>query len=360
MLTTPVVRCLKLQLGAEIHYLTKQQYLPLLEANPHIDRIFTIKKNVSEVLPELRRERYDCVVDLHKNLRTMQVRLGLFFGVKWLSFDKLNVEKWLLTTLKINRLPTEHIVDRYLAAAAPLGVKNDGQGLDFFFREAPPADSQEVTSFSIAEPPMFSSPVPEKGVISESGILHEMTPFSTTILLNFEGPAVEKDVTSAGYLAFAIGAQHQTKRLPTAKIVEICKGIKRPIFLLGGKEEEAEGEQIAEQSGSHVTNLCGKLSLQESAEVLRGAAFVITHDTGMMHIAAAFQQKILSIWGNTVPAFGMSPYYGSEHPDRNISFEVPGLACRPCSKIGHAACPMGHFRCMNGQDVEKIVQEASP
>jgi ADP-heptose:LPS heptosyltransferase len=307
VLTTPVVRCLKQQLGAEIHYLTKQPYLPLLEANPHIDRIFTIKKNVPEVLPDLRRERYDCVVDLHKNLRTLQVRLGLFFGVKWLAFNKLNFQKWLLTALKINRLPKIHIVDRYLAAVEPLGVKNDGQGLDFSI-------SKHQTSYPIPHTP---------------------------------------------YLAFAIGAQFQTKRLPVGKIVEICQQITQPIVLLGGKAEAADGELIAEQAGSHVSNLCGKLSLQESAEVIRGATLVITHDTGMMHIAAAFQQKILSIWGNTIPALGMAPYYGTANPDRNTSFEVEGLPCRPCSKIGHQACPKGHFRCMNGQDVEKIVRQAT-
>jgi ADP-heptose:LPS heptosyltransferase len=101
------------------------------------------------------------------------------------------------------------------------------------------------------------------------------------------------------------------------------------------------------------------LSLEGSAAVLRQAALVITHDTGMMHIAAAFQKKILSIWGNTVPALGMYPYYGPANPDQNTSFEVEGLSCRPCSKIGHQACPKGHFHCMNRQDVGKIVLGAT-
>lgn len=307
VLTTPVVRCLKQQLDVELHYLTKRQYLPLLEANPHIDRIFTIEKSVSEVLPALRGEGYDCVVDLHKNLRTMQVRFGLFFKPKWLAFHKLNLEKWLLTALKINRLPRLHIVERYLAAAAPLGVENDGQGLDFFLAAGRPPSA-------VRHPP---------------------------------------------FIAFAIGAQYQTKRLPTEKIIEICRGVERPIVLLGGAGEAAEGDLIASKSGSHVTNFCGKLSLQESAELLRQAALVITHDTGMMHVAAAFQRKILSIWGNTVPEFGMSPYYGPTNSDKNLSFEVPDLPCRPCSKIGHQACPKGHFQCMNGQRIAAIICEAN-
>ncbi len=307
VLTTPVVRCLKQQSGVELHYLTKHQYLPLLEANPHIDRIFTIEKNVSEVLPALRSEGYDCVVDLHKNLRTLQVRLGLFFQSKWLSFNKLNIEKWLLTALKINRLPNIHIVDRYLKAVEPLGIKNDGLGLDF---PLPPIRNPQST-------------------IRNS------------------------------YLVFAIGAQYQTKRLPTVKIMELCKAIKHPVVLLGGKEEAVEGEQIAVKSGGHVTNLCGKLTLQESAAVLRAAALVITHDTGMMHIAAAFQKRILSIWGNTVPALGMYPYFGLANEDKNTSFEVAGLDCRPCSKIGHRVCPKGHFRCMNDQNMDEIARAAT-
>lgn len=306
VLTTPVVRCLKLQLNAEIHFLTKQQFVPLLTANPHIDQIFTIQKNVSEVLPALRQQGYDCVVDLHKNLRTLQVRLGLYFKPKWLAFNKLNFEKWLLTALKINRLPKVHVVDRYLKSVAPLGVVNDGQGLDFFLQKSP--------SYFIPH---------------------------------------------TSYLVFAIGAQFQTKRLPTEKIVEICQRIQRPIVLLGGKAEAAEGEKIAKQTGHHVVNLCGKLSLQESASVLKQAALVITHDTGMMHVAAAFQKKTLSIWGNTVPAFGMYPYFGTANPDQNTSFEVKGLTCRPCSKIGHSACPKGHFNCMNEQDVAEIVRTAT-
>ncbi|MEM6699004.1 MAG: glycosyltransferase family 9 protein, partial [Bacteroidota bacterium] len=92
-----------------------------------------------------------------------------------------------------------------------------------------------------------------------------------------------------------------------------------------------------------------------SASVVRQAYKVITHDTGMMHIAAAFQKEILSVWGNTIPEFGMYPYYGSQK-DRNTTFEVNNLSCRPCSKIGHETCPKGHFKCMELQDTGAIAR----
>lgn len=308
VLTTPVIRCLKQQTGAELHFLTKQAYLPLLEANPYLDKIFTIEKKTAEVLPGLKKEGYDLIIDLHKNLRSRQVRTALRAQV--FSFKKLNFEKWLLVNFKINKLPELHVVDRYFASVAPLGVKDDGLGLDYFF------------------PKGLMPNTPPKGVL-----------------------------WTIPFLAFAIGAAHRTKRLPREKTIEICKRIKQPILLLGGKNEAAEGETIAQKSGKHVTNCCGKLTLHESAKVIELAQRVIAHDTGMMHIAAAFQKEILSVWGSTVPAFGMTPYYGRQ-PDKNTTFEVQGLSCRPCSKIGFAGCPKGHFRCMEEQDVEAIVRRA--
>ena len=303
VLTTPVVRCLKKQLAVEIHYLTKRAYLPLLEANPYLSKIFTIEKKVAEALPMLKHERYDCIIDLHKNLRSLQVRLAL--GVKVFAFQKLNFEKWLLVHFKINRLPKSHIADRYLAAVAPLGVQNDGQGLDYF--------------------------LPDR--------------------------QLSIDIPQSPYVAFAIGAAHQTKRLPAVKIIEICRRLELPVILLGGKEEATEGVAIARASGPHVLNFCGKLSLHESAAVIRSAAKVITHDTGMMHIAAAFQKEILSVWGNTAPTFGMYPYFGKAR-NKNSTFEVKNLPCRPCSKIGFDRCPKGHFRCMNDIETEKIIVKA--
>jgi ADP-heptose:LPS heptosyltransferase len=308
VLTTPLVRCLKKQAGVEIHYLTKREYLPLVEANPHISKVFTIEKKVSEVLPALKSEQYGCIIDMHKNLRSWQVRLGL--GVKTLAFDKLNFRKWLLVNFKIDRLPKLHLVDRYLKTIEPLGVTNDGQGLDYFF----PKTSSLIPHSSSLIPP---------------------------------------------YVVFAIGAAHQTKRLPTEKIVAICRGISQNIILLGGGGEAVQGDEIAALAGPHVVNLCGKLSLHQSAAAIRDAAAVITHDTGMMHIATAFKKKILSLWGNTVPSFGMFPYDGAGQENSTI-FEVKGLPCRPCSKIGYARCPRGHFRCMNDIGTEDILAAIFP
>jgi ADP-heptose:LPS heptosyltransferase len=75
-----------------------------------------------------------------------------------------------------------------------------------------------------------------------------------------------------------------------------------------------------------------------------------------MHIAAAFRKKVISIWGNTVPKFGMYPYMPGDEA-KSIIIEVKGLKCRPCSKLGYERCPKGHFHCMEWIDEEAVRSE---
>jgi ADP-heptose:LPS heptosyltransferase len=307
VLTTPVVRALKQQVpGARVHYCTKPGYRSIIEPNPYVDQAHYLTGTLTELVEELRQEQFDFIVDLHNNLRTRLIKLRL--GVKSASFDKLNWQKWLLVNFKTDMLPRVHIVERYLAAAAPLGVHDDKQGLDYFI---PPQDEVDLA----------------------------------TLPAGFQ----------RGYVAFAIGAQHATKRLPTERLIELCAQLNRPIVLLGGPEDETTGhvvEQALEnwphdKSQPHsptiapIYNACGQYSLNQSASLVRQAQLVVSHDTGLMHIAAAFGKEIFSVWGNTVPEFGMYPY----RTEFRV-LEVRGLPCRPCSKIGYAKCPQGHFKCM--------------
>ncbi len=319
VLTTPVVRCAKQQLNAEIHYLTKPAYRSIVSSNPYIDAVHLLEEDWNEMIKKLQNQNFDCIIDLHHNLRTLRLKRSLK-NVKSYSFQKLNFQKWLLTSFKINVLPKQHIVDRYLATLQPLHVTNDGKGLDYF-------------------------------ITDNEGVKPEQIPLSHC----------------AGFIAIVIGATYNTKKLPLRKLKELCNKIDYPIVLLGGKEDEEKGDQIAAINDIKIFNACGKFSLNESADLVRKSKLVITHDTGLMHIAAAFQKPIISIWGNTVPQFGMSPYYGDataflsseKWAKTNPSFlsEVEPLYCRPCSKIGYRKCPLGHFKCMENQDLAAIKRE---
>lgn len=135
VLTTPVVRCLKLQVPqAEVHYLTKASFESILSSNPFIDKIHLWKDDKKEMSALLKKEDFDAIIDLHHNLRTLKIK-SAFRNIPHFSFNKLNLEKWLLTALKINIMPKVHIVDRYLATLKNFNVRNDGKGLDYFLPE---------------------------------------------------------------------------------------------------------------------------------------------------------------------------------------------------------------------------------
>jgi ADP-heptose:LPS heptosyltransferase len=306
VLTSPLIRCLKQQGGeVSIHYLVKKQFLPVVSSNPYIDKIYTLEDNLKEISLQLKAENYDYILDLHKNFRSYYLRFKLLKPTG--TFPKLNIRKWLLVRLKINIMPDIHIVERYFKAVEKLGIKNDGQGLDYFI---PGDDEVHIPGLT----------------------------------------GTEQD-----YTVLVVGAKHYTKTLPEEKMISLCLNLRGSVILLGGPEDAMKGDRVAAAAGKHVFNACGKLNINQSASVIRQASKVITHDTGLMHIAAAFRKDILSVWGNTVPEFGMYPYLPSNSKPSKI-MEVRGLSCRPCSKIGFDHCPKGHFNCMRRIDENEMVK----
>ncbi len=311
VLTSPVVRVLKKQLNAEVHFLTKKAFQTIPSSNPYIDRVWSIEKDLGPILNDLAAENFNYLIDLHQNLRSARVKQKL--STKKYVFHKLNVEKWLMVNLKINRLPDRHIVDRYLDTLKEIGGVNDGEGLDFF--------------------------IPEKEEVE--------------VKIHFKEAGIS---IPNGYIALVIGAAHATKRLPKDQISALIHQIPYPIALLGGPSDSTIASELQSAHNQKVLNCCGNFNILQSASLVKQSNLVISHDTGLMHIAAAFQKPIISIWGNTIPAFGMYPYFRNGVQE-NTSFEVKGLSCRPCSKIGHQTCPKKHFKCMTNQNLEYIALE---
>ena len=146
------------------------------------------------------------------------------------------------------------------------------------------------------------------------------------------------------YNALVVGGSYFTKQIPVNKLKEICATSSLPLILLGGTDDATSAEQVYQLNKNKVLNLCGKLNLNQSASIIQQANKVITSDTGLMHIAAAYKKDIISLWGNTIPEFGMGPYLAGKNSQ---ILEVTNLSCRPCSKLGYKKCPKGHFKCMN-------------
>jgi len=256
---------------------------------------------------KLKKENYDLIVDLHNNLRSNFLKLFLMKSTY--TYDKQLIKRWLYTNFKI-LTKINHISDSYINTLSDLGIENDQKGLDFVLDYE---EFQKVKDLSI----------------------------------NFNN-----------YSALVIGAKHYTKRLPFKKLIELCDKINGNIVLIGGKDEVKVAKKIENffnyssdkddkiknklNKKTTIYNLCGKLSIQGSASVIRLSKQVFSHDTGFMHIAAALNKKIFAVFGSTHHNLGFYPYKTSF-----AVIENKNLECRPCTKIGLSKCPVNHFKCMN-------------
>ncbi len=306
VLTFPIVRAVKEQLpNSEIHYATKKQFNELLRGCSYIDRVHIFEKRTLEIWSDLKKENFDYVIDLHNNVRSRS--LSGYLNKKTYRFPKLNIQKWLLVTLKWDYLPALHVVDRYFKSVQKLGVKNPDQNNSFFI----PKEAE----------------------------------------LNLE----DWGLVNKNFVAIALGAQFKTKQFPFEKLISLIDKIPFPIVLLGGKSEVEISKRIINHYPERViVNFTDKISILEAAFIVKNAASIVTNDTGIMHIASCFDTPIHLTWGNTVRKFGMYSYR-PQTSEQTFEYEVQ-LPCRPCSKIGFDQCPKGHHRCMINIDESKIAE----
>lgn len=313
VLCTPVLRCIKKQIeNVELHFATGKQFEMAIATNPYIDKFFYLENQLDDLIASLKMEEYEYIIDLHNNVNSNAIKKAL--QNKSSTINHLNFRKFLLTKLKIDLMPDSHFTTRSILAAKIAGIKDDGNGLDFF--------------------------IPEEMKIKENDLPHGHI---------------------AGFIAIVIAAHHFTKNLPVNKVQELCSKIDFPLVLVGGPDEKSKGDEIAGIDNIKIYNACGKFNLYESADIIRKARLVICQDTGLLFIACAFQKPLLAIWGGTSPRLEAGPYYGDrflqQHPDiyENIFLD---LWCQPCSKHGKSYCPRGHFNCMKKQDTDYISRRA--
>lgn len=310
VLISPLLEAMKIQYPeARISILVKSAFASIIKFNPAIDEII-IYENHQQAVELLKGRAWDWVVDLQKNARTKRLKWTL----KWKhysTFPKINIQKWLAVKLKWKGLRKNYsIVERYFKALKPLGIAWMPElGLSFYTDSRAKINTQDI--------PLGHS---------------------------------------AGYVLAVIGGSKATKRYPIHHWQLVVQKLNLPVIIIGGAEDFEMAEAIRSAAEDKVYNAIGKFNLYESALLTEKAQVVIANDTGFMHIAAAYQRPIVSLWGNTIPEFGMYPYYGQSSPVKYIILEQNGLSCRPCSKIGYDQCPQKHFKCMEMIQPERVVK----
>jgi len=289
--------------GAEIHLLCKEKYTGLFEGSDRIDRIVVVKGGGLGELMRIRSwlslERYDVIIDAHNVIRS-NILFHTLGAPKKLQIAKGELRKLLLIRGKTNLFRTvESQSGRYRELTRRLGV--------------------EV-------PEVFDElPVPEAAVRG-----------AERALSSAESPGRH-------LVGFAPGARWRTKRWPEECYAELITGVSRlgyEAVIIGGSDDAAANARVARLSNRAPLDLTGKLSIMESAAVLRRCAALVTNDSAPLHLAEAVGTPVVAFFGPTVREFGYYPRLA-----RSRVLEV-ALPCRPCSRNGARRCPYGTTECL--------------
>lgn len=329
LLTSPLIRVLRAAFPkSQIDFVVKSEFAELVRFNHHLSSVIELKSSSNTELRALksriRQERYDIILDLHNSLRSRYLRL--FSGAKSLAVvNKRIIQRFFLIHFKWNFYEeATPVAERYLKTARHLGIQNDGKGLELFI--------PDEVQFSIA-----------------------------SLMGKYRLDRYDSVV------GIAPAARHNTKMWPHDRFARVAAELVRrnntKVFLFGGNEEVAlcdaimgasitalaRGQEASSNSDAMI-NLAGKLSLLQTAAALDFCDAVLCNDTGIMHLAAARQRNVVSIFGPTVQEFGFFPYRTN-----SLVLEQKNLYCRPCTHIGSRKCPEGHFRCMNDTSTDTVV-----
>jgi len=322
ILSSPLLRVLRKSAGkdARIDFVVRKEYAELVRYSHHLSIVHEYDvesgfEGLKELAKTLYNEHYELVVDIHDSIRTKFLRAACR-SKETVVVDKRKFERWLLVNMKRNAYDDNlSVAERYIETVEKYGVKNDGKGLEIFIPDS--------TQFEI------------------SGKMAKLK------LNEFEK-----------VIGICPGSKHFTKRWQKEKFAEVAvkaaKEFNAKVLLFGGGDERADCHFVEDAvtrqvSEKNVSDFAGELSLLETAAAMEFCDIVLTNDSGLMHLAAAKQKKIVAIFGSTVEQFGFFPY-GTE----SKVIENKNLDCRPCTHIGRKSCPKEHFKCMNEISVEEV------
>lgn len=310
VLTLPVVHALRAAFpAAKLHYWVKEEYADLVRFDPAIDHVRSLERDARrlEDLVSMSAELEDCdlIVDLHGNPRTRLLSLRQKAAVLRAPSQRWLRERWVRARWTRPR-PARHATARYAAALAPLGLAAAG------------------------EPWLTAGPEAE----------------------TWAARAAEAWGPGTRPVALCPGARHATKRWPEERWCALdaalaAAGSGRVVFTTAA-ERRGLPALAARVDADPAARWCVE-PLPRMAALLSRCAAAVTHDSGLMHLAAARGLGVVALFGSTSPVLGFAPA-GEGH-----AVLCRNEPCQPCTLHGREACPRGHFRCMTGIGVDDVL-----
>lgn len=158
------------------------------------------------------------------------------------------------------------------------------------------------------------------------------------------------------YFVIAPASVWFTKAWSEEKFRELTTGLVQlgKVYFIGAPSDRELCDRIRKDL-PQTENLCGLLSLLDSAALMKNAKRVFVNDSAPLHLASCVNAKTTAIFCSTVPAFGYTPL-----ADDSVVVDVGNsLSCRPCGLHGHKNCPLGHYKCSQDIEVKKVLATIS-
>ena len=319
ILSLPLLQVIKEKIAnTSVDYLCITKTKEILQNNPHINKIIEYDKHgrdkgltgFKKIIKEIRGNKYDVVISVQRFLRSTLIA-KLSGAQKSISYDISSFS--FLYTDRVE-YQQKHEISRVLDLLRPLGLED----LPLIKPEIYPSenDKEEVAKI-------------------------------------FKGLGISE---KRELICIAPGSVWFTKRFPRDKFVRLINMMdndKYKVALIGGSDDKKLCEYIISKStNNEVYNFAGKLSILQSAELIKNSALIITNDSAPLHLATAVGTRVLALFGSTISEFGFSPI-----GENDKIFETAGLKCRPCSNHGKKECPIHTFDCMNRISEEVIYDE---
>jgi heptosyltransferase II len=323
ILTLPLIQVLKKKYpDSSIDVVVVPRTADVFSNHPAISGIVSYDKRGKDsgligfyrLLNRLGVKNYDLIITPHRSLRSALLGWFLHPNIN-IGFDRSAGR--ILFSKVVHYNPDDHEIDRNLSLLNPLSI--------------------QITKNEL--PQLYPSAEDAKVVDS--------------LLYGFN---VSKE---SSIVTVAPGTIWNTKRWPKDRFAVLCKQLSSEcsaVVLVGGKEDVDLCEEISGMAkAKNVFNAAGKLSLLQSAELIKRSRVVISNDSAPMHIAVATATPVIALFGATIPEYGFAP-----RGPHDVIIETNGLKCRPCSIHGGKICPIGTFECMMAITSDIVINKVRP
>ncbi len=318
VLSTPVLETLRTHFPfAKIAMMVSPQTRELVEGNPYLDEVIVYDKSGPEkpwagtfkFALRLAKKKFDIAIILHPTNRA-----------HWVAF---------LAGIPVRlgyRYKNYRLLTHTIPHMKPEGKKHESE-----------------YNFDLLKLIKIETPLE----------MNTYVPLNETSFHELNRKKQEANLNGSAYVVLSPGASCPSKMWAPSRFAEVSDRIQEkyglPVVLIGGEKEKSLAERIKAWTKKEPVDLIGKLSLSQTAWLLKDAELLVSNDSGPVHIAVAVGTPVISIFGRKQP--GLSPVRWKPLGSQSTVIHKD-VGCEVCT--AHL-CDIS-FSCLDAISVEEVMQ----